>query len=445
MRLLNTRDLSFKDINGTEIAKYAYAILSHRWLLPEAGLELTYKDVLRRNFKGPGYHKIWNACHFALSRGFQWIWIDTCCIDKTSSAELTESINSMWTWYQQAEECYAHLADVPSWLHRNGRGVWMEQRAPKRAGRLTAQSQKALSRSDWFRRGWTLQELLAPQLLIFLNSDWKILATKHEMTDSVSAITRIPAYYLRRSHAVSKASVAMRMSWVARRVTARTEDMAYCMLGILDVNMPLLYGEGRKAFMRLQLEIIKKSDDESIFAWTTPSKSSGMLADWPTAFAASGDIMNFKVGYEHRLPYSMTNRGLELRLPNWSFFKEKSRKGARVPARDPSYRPINVKTKLFDDGGCDYDVPEIPDGDPCLRRIKKFQLACGSCDRIDRDLSTTSDIIVAARQRVVIITLCRMGLSWQRVNCNNLEFFPKFVDLSESDWQTLFYVPQKGI
>lgn len=107
----------------------------------------------------------------------------------------------------------------------------------------------------------------------------------------------------------------MKMSWISRRETSRDEDMAYSLLGLFDVNMPLLYGEGRKAFMRLQLEIIKKSDDESIFAWTSDIRTSGMLATWPTAFAMSGDIMGSPTSLKERLPYAMTNKGLEFFLP----------------------------------------------------------------------------------------------------------------------------------
>ena len=155
--------------------------------------------------------------------------------------------------------------------------------------------------SEWFTRGWTLQELLAPEKVVFLNANWKVVATKVEIAKELSTITGIPTRYLNVPGRTQHASVAMRMSWVARRCTTRAEDMAYCLLGLFDVNMPLLYGENKKAFIRLQLEIIKKSDDDSIFAWTSSAFHPtvfhrGMLALWPTAFSDSGNVVSLDNG-----------------------------------------------------------------------------------------------------------------------------------------------------
>ena len=111
------------------------------------------------------------------------------------------------------------------------------------------------------------------------------------------------------------------MSWAANRVTSRIEDMAYCLMGLFNINMPLLYGEGRKAFERLQLEIIKISDDESIFAWTdSVLQVSGLLARWPSAFANSGAIEKSTTNLwgNSRPPYAMTNKGLAIKVPSKS-------------------------------------------------------------------------------------------------------------------------------
>lgn len=142
-----------------------------------------------------------------------------------------------------------------------------------------------------------------------------MIGSMQDVSAEVSAATRIPVGFLDHSKSIDKASIAMKMSWISKRETSRDEDMAYSLLGLFDVNMPLVYGEGRKAFLRLQLEIIKKSDDESIFAWTSDSKSSGMLATWPSAFADSWDIMASSTTLKERLPYAMTNKGLEFYLP----------------------------------------------------------------------------------------------------------------------------------
>jgi len=106
------------------------------------------------------------------------------------------------------------------------------------------------------------------------------------------------------------------MSWASRRETTRPEDQAYCLLGIFGVNMPPLYGEGPSAFLRLQLEIMRISNDETIFAWEDDSvTSSGLLAVSPSAFRYSYDIValvSLKTQVAQRPPYSMTNKGLEI-------------------------------------------------------------------------------------------------------------------------------------
>lgn len=207
----------------------------------------------------------------------------------------------MFRWYAEAVECYAYLSDV-----RFIQGL---------------DSRKSFAWSAWFTRGWTLQELLAPVNVIFLDQAWNRIGTKRELLAEISAATGIADQYLKN---MCTASVASKMSWISRRETSRVEDIAYCLLGIFDVNMPLLYGEGEKAFLRLELEIIKQSDDESIFAWTSPfyAGSSGLLALWPSAFANSADISSTASTYEikemailERQPYSMTNKGLEIFVP----------------------------------------------------------------------------------------------------------------------------------
>lgn len=193
--------------------------------------------------------KLREACAISRQGGYRYLWFDACCIDKTSSSELSEAINSMYLWYQHSAMCFVLLSDVD---------VSEDITAPDSAFR----------RSKWFTRGWTLQELLAPANLIFVCKNWQIIGTKGMMGTLLSEITRIDPVYLRDGLDVRKASVAKRMSWAALRVTTREEDEAYCLLGIFGINMPTLYGEGRYAFIRLQEEILKQEYDQSIFAWT---------------------------------------------------------------------------------------------------------------------------------------------------------------------------------
>ena len=211
--------------------------------------------------------------------------MDTCCIDRSSSADLSEAINSMYQWYGQAEFCIAYLADIS-----------IDE---------TRVERKRFWESEWFKRGWTLQELLASREVVFCDRSWKAIGTKTRLKAYVSRATHISIRHL---FTPSEASVAAKMSWACHRQTSRPEDIAYSLLGLFDVNMPLLYGEGGyKAFQRLQYEIVRSRRDESIFAWSRrfdpmiPSSNfalnyfdtpaPGLLAPSPMCFSESGDIV----------------------------------------------------------------------------------------------------------------------------------------------------------
>lgn len=267
MRLLHTSTLNLHEFFGDQIP--SYAILSHTW----GDEEVTLQDLEKEKSKSrAGYAKITGCCALALSNGWQWLWIDTCCIDKTSSAELSEAINSMYRWNRDSEVCYAYLTDCYLPM-----------------GKL---SDVDFCKSWWFTRGWTLQELLAPSTVIFYDRDWCEIGTRSSLTPQISIVTGISSQDMADPQS---ASIAAKMSWASRRQTSRVEDMAYSLLGIFDLIMPLLYGEGHNAFKRLQYEIIGEwSDDESIFAWKHDGpRPCGMLAKSPAAFAESGDIITF--------------------------------------------------------------------------------------------------------------------------------------------------------
>lgn len=137
-----------------------------------------------------------------------------------------------------------------------------------------------LSNCRWFTRGWTLQELVAPHSVEFYDCNQRFIGTKTSLEESLSNITGIETRYLRSPELVQQACIAERMFWASKRITTRAEDVAYCLIGLFNVNMPLLYGEGVKSFTRLQQQIIAQSNDETIFAWTasTPDHNRGMLA-----------------------------------------------------------------------------------------------------------------------------------------------------------------------
>ncbi|KAL8996353.1 MAG: hypothetical protein Q9169_004119 [Polycauliona sp. 2 TL-2023] len=279
-----------------------YAILSHTWGDDEYVFS-DRTDSERRN--SAGFKKVSGCCALAASQGFQYVWIDTCCIDKTSSAELTESINSMYKWYKDSHLCYAYLSDLRLYGPQDGKCKFRDSR--------------------WFNRGWTLQELLAPDQVIFYDADWVEIGSRSLLKTAVSEATGISVYHL--SHP-QEASVAAKMSWASKRGTTREEDIAYSLLGLFRVNMSLIYGEGQNAFFRLQCEIIQSSSDESIFAWhevlETPSIGppsigldyvqftdySGLLARSPWHFQDSGDIVPIRLNNHDRPPWSLTNQGL---------------------------------------------------------------------------------------------------------------------------------------
>lgn len=227
------------------------------------------------------------------------MWIDTCCIDKSSSAELSEAINSMYRWYESSQECYAYLEDV------------------------SIDDVDQFGSSRWFARGWTLQELLAPRNLYFYDKNWTYLGSKQDLCKAIALATNIPESSIRLfQHHLS--SVAAKMSWASKRQTSRIEDTAYCLMGLFEINMPLLYGEGEKAFARLQHEIVKNLDDESIFAWKG-SVANGMFAGSPAAFADSGDVVrrDFDV-FRRPEPSTVTSRGLSMQLLGKVEFENKS-------------------------------------------------------------------------------------------------------------------------
>ncbi|KAF5350749.1 hypothetical protein D9758_010379 [Tetrapyrgos nigripes] len=316
MRLLNTNTLRVQEF-FTKIPRYV--ILSHTW----EDEEITFQDIqnlatLADTCNGQqvifddiqalfhpaqprkGYKKVVQACVRARNNAFDWIWIDSCCINKESSAELSEAINSMYQYYEDAVVCYVYLFDVSAKYH---------PRNPK----------SNFKRSRWFERGWTLQELLAPEYIVFFDKDWTKIGTRWSLRDVISVVTNIPIDVLE-GRPIDKYSVAQKMSWAAFRETTRPEDESYCLMGIFSVSMPPIYGEGgEKAFMRLQQEIIRVSDDRSIFAWISEQGGErGLLARSPWEFRYSGQVRASSTDAiigNSPSSYSFNNNGLHIHLP----------------------------------------------------------------------------------------------------------------------------------
>lgn len=236
----------------------------------------------------------------------EYIWIDTCCIDKRSSSELLEAISSMWDWYHKATICFAYLSDVPD-------------------GDDCMKEDSAFSRSRWFTRGWTLQELIAPPVVRFYNASWRLIGKKSELDDDhrftakISRITGISWDVLKYVSVAKRCSVAEKMSWAAERETTRPEDIAYSLLGIFGLNgaMTAIYGEGSRAFRRLQEEIMNTSNDESVFAWGFSQKLKeddrcSLFALSPADFGIRPTKERITVRESKPSHFSLTNIGLHI-------------------------------------------------------------------------------------------------------------------------------------
>ncbi|KAI5459581.1 heterokaryon incompatibility protein-domain-containing protein [Mariannaea sp. PMI_226] len=284
MRLCNTTTLELHDFSFGRVPPYA--ILSHTW----GEDELTFHEMRSTSQKKKrGFQKLVNTCNLARRQGFDFVWVDTCCIDKSSSAELTEAINSMFQWYQESSVCYVFLEDLGH-----------------------DQPIDMLDKCRWVTRGWTLQELIAPANVEFYDAEWNYRGSKSTHADQISSSTGLPLGILTGDENPQNHSVAARMSWIASRQTTRPEDIAYCMLGIFGVNMPLLYGEGLMAFRRLQEEILRRNNDMTILAWgrqprQEPLRPTGVLAASPSEFLGSGSIQPFSDDSDS---ISITNKGL---------------------------------------------------------------------------------------------------------------------------------------
>ncbi|TRX98448.1 hypothetical protein FHL15_000522 [Xylaria flabelliformis] len=322
MYLLNVHTRQLQEFIGDRIPPYA--ILSHTW----GEDEVLFQDLsIPGHREKLGYKKIEGCCQQAILDGFEFVLVDTCCIDKRSSAELSEAINSMFRWYGEARVCYVYLIDVF-------------------CGEDLERSRWNFRNSRWFTRGWTLQELIAPSYLRFYDTTWSMMfrvdkknpsyrgnsKIYNEMIEEMTGIRRWHNYAFgdpSNMERLADVPVATKLSWVSERRTTRVEDMAYCLLGLLDVNMPLLYGEGQKAFLRLQEEFLKKHYDPSIVCWglgmdcleilnVRSSFDTSCLASTPLLFRGFRDVAlgGFQSALlSMRIGWTVTPLGLHIDLP----------------------------------------------------------------------------------------------------------------------------------
>jgi hypothetical protein len=369
MRLLDTTTFELGSNSPSVFKQEGYAILSHRWI----GSEITvvqlgnHIDALRAagttHLKSPQQEKIRGACQTARAKGIRWMWIDTCCIDKSSTSELSESLNSMFQWYRDAKLCITYLSDVI-----------------RKGGGLEDFTNDTGHPSVWFSRGWTLQELLAPRHLEFFDKNWDYIGDRAEFAELIESITNIRCKYLKgeTTDDFRTACAATKFSWIACRQTERDEDMAYSMLGIFGVTMDPRYGEGWGAFMRLQKELVSHLRDESLFAWKMPLPDAGLqlLSGTPA---------------QHRDEWGESEWGLLAARPAW--FKGCGQMTIECPKSSPgtggpyhwyiirhnggfSMRQQGLQISL---GGYFKTQHELNDAACCLVGVVYFTLVAATC------------------------------------------------------------------
>lgn len=351
MRLINCSTLQLEsDGDWAGPTPPPYAILSHTWAVDGSEVTLQEYEAGRDHAPRKDWTKIDRTVALARRQGLSHVWIDSCCIDKTNNAELSEAINSMFKWYAAAAVCYANLQDfdVSSSSSFPSSGNTGDASTPLDDSTLDPHLAQQLARCRWFRRGWTLQELIAPAHVEFYDRSWAFVGTRDGLSGTLSRITNIdrdvlaspsPSYpgqgqgqgrpprpQRNLGHVLSRVPVARKMSWASARETKKVEDEAYALLGVFGVNMPMMYGEGDQAFIRLQDEILRTTNDMTIFAWTETttggangggggggvSSYRGVLAQSPREFAAAGGLAH-SVDRRVSPVYTMTNKGLQIR------------------------------------------------------------------------------------------------------------------------------------
>lgn len=253
MKLLHTGSLNLHEFPEDNPPRYG--TLSYTWGPPAD--ELSHRDVkdgadlcVRTS---PSAHRVKLASQRAREMGYDYIWIDTLCIDQTSSAEVSEGVNASYRWISKADCCLVHLSDLPA------------SSSPD----TSCIDEEELRRCRWFRRGWTLQELVAPRQLVLYDCDWNRRGDKKTETvrQLLARVSGVEEAVLEDPACVRGISLGRRMAWAAGRLTSRPEDRAYSLLGLCGVNMPIIYGEGDRAFFRLQEEVLKNSVDLSLLLW----------------------------------------------------------------------------------------------------------------------------------------------------------------------------------
>ena len=320
----NTKNNVLKDFNDEELHGIRYAVMSHCWCATGLAKEMQFKELNEAVLKTvqdlrnrPGYQKIVKSCLLTREEGLEWLWVDTCCVMRESQTELSEAVNSMYQWYRNSKICFAYLHDV---------------KVSFPTGSDTEMFPTSNGWPKWFSCSWTLQGLLGPRVIHFFDQDWRPIGDKYKLASKLMEITGIPVDVLTNGlphpDDPCRPSAAQIISWAVDRKASTREDRAYALMGIFEVHMPTKYGEHENAFRRLQISIIKEYNDHSIFAWFGKARPGSILADDPSYFRGSADVVKLdpcdafirecpgaKEYVEDHEFFEVTEEGVEIWLP----------------------------------------------------------------------------------------------------------------------------------
>ncbi|KAK5704365.1 hypothetical protein LTR97_003383 [Elasticomyces elasticus] len=421
MRLIEVNTFKMREFSRQETIP-EYAILSHRWGDDEVDFK-AFQDLDRAsNIRR--FDKIQGLCEQAKRDRINYVClpylciperlagliafrVDTACIDKSSSWEYDEAINSIYRWYAEAKICYVYLFDVPE-----NCATLQDPKLQPSQPRLDWSSFES---SVWFQRVWTLQELIAPEDVCFFNHDWRFIGALASMIERVSRITNIPTRVLDHSQRPCDFSIAQKLSWAAMRTTTFPEDEAYALFGILEVNMPPVRNEGQGAFLRLQEYIIERSMDQTIFAWDVPQPRPGedyvpsdrLLAPSPRCFFNGSRIRRRSDG-PVEAAYELNNKGLEIKLPILrTMYGDDIRPSYTLGVLDCEYQDSSQTLALI-------MSPHPTHGDSSLEYYVSGSFATQGGRRIYSRLSQVSERAHTARAKHVTITKDRQSQKYMK-------------------------------
>lgn len=263
MRLINTYTLQPCEFT---VSLPPYATFSH--VIDEIGAPFEDFAHIKRELCCDIFKILVRACVQARDAGFAWLWNYAACVDRNSCAAQSEAINSLAQIYRNCGRSIIYLGDLNSKLVEDEEVV------------------ERIAECRWMRNIWAIPQIIFSGAAYFYSSDWSLIGTKASLISHLSSIMGIDEPVLEDSNLLEEYSLARRMSWASEMTASRVEDFAYALVGLFDVSMSILYGDGQKAFLKLQEEIMRDTDDFSLMAWDKIDAQAynGLFAHSPACF-----------------------------------------------------------------------------------------------------------------------------------------------------------------